>query len=567
VSFVSVNVTTDPDLLLDTAVDAISATLATNGYPGWSAADATLVVIVLNAVCQLIADGTLVASTAWPAIWRAFGTQLLNVPYTNGATASVLSTWTFTGPSPASGYDIPAGTGVTIGNLGFVSQSDYTSNPGDTTAIITLIATQPGTAYNGVGGVDTGYPTVQQQTGIDYVASVVTQGLTSNGQDQQTDTDYQNQLVATLQIYAVSVVNANDYPPAAQSDVAENATGVSVGRATSLDLYYPDGRALSTGGTTSPTVLSCSLTTSSNTVYYTGSGSQAPAIGATVVGTGVPSATTVVSATDSSFVMSAAATVTGAESLTISAMSGYGPVHLTCTANLTSSSATVAITTPSYYGAIPDIGARVTGAGVPNGTTVLGSPAPSSSSFTMSANASANETGETMTISSWTNVERCVTTFITDSEGNAQSAANMDALQAWYGTLREVGFLPFVTAPSYNTVYVSTTVHCLPSYDPASVAANVQTALISVLSPAAWGASGGPSTGSTVWLNSGAGFNLIRLNVLLGIVQNVPGVQYVPDGGLTLGFSASPTGTADLVMLGPAPLPATSVSTVLVSIV
>jgi hypothetical protein len=566
-SFVSVDTDSDPNQLLDDSVDGINTTLAANGFPGWNAADATLTIIVLYAFCQLIADGNTVAATAYPAIFRAFGTQLLRVPYGNGATASVLSTWTFTGPSPVGGYDIPANTNVLIGGLAFTTQSDYVSNVGDTSAVITLVATQSGTTYNNVGGVDLGYPTVQLQTGIDYVSTVVTQGITSNGQDQQTDSDYQNQLVSALALYAVSVVNSSDYPPAAQSNVAEDATGVAVGRATSLDLYYPDGRPLSTRGMNSPTTLTCTLTNGNATVYYVGTGTQVPQIGATVTGTGAPALATILSATDASFVMSAPATASGSETLTVSAMSGYGPVHLTCAGTLTSGSAVVSVLGSPYYAAIPDAGARVTGAGVPNGTTVLASPAPTASSFTMSASASATETNETLSISSWTNVERCVTTFITDAAGNQESAANMDALQTWFGTLREVGFLPFVTAPSYNEIYVSTQVHVLPNYDAASVAANVQSALLSVLSPAAWGTAGGASTGTTVWLNRGAGFNLIRLNVLIGIVQGVPGVQYIPDNGLTLGFTASPSGTADLTMTGPAPLPLASSSTILVSTV
>jgi hypothetical protein len=131
---------------------------------------------------------------------------------------------------------------------------------------------------------------------------------------------------------------------------------------------------------------------------------------------------------------------------------------------------------------------------------------------------------------------------------------------------REVSFDPFVEPPSYSTIYVSCQVSVLPGYDPSSAAAGVQAAIISYLSPATWGNPGAVSTGQSTWLNSGNGFNIVRFNSLIGVAESVPAVAYVPNGGLQLGFTASPSGTVDLLMPGPAPLPQSSTSTVLVQI-
>jgi hypothetical protein len=432
---------------------------------------------------------------------------------------------------------------------------------------------------------------------------------------------------------------AADFAAMVLSTIAENATGVVVGRATSIDGYYPDGRVLSTGGAGS-TIVSCTTVNASPTVTFpvTG-GNQVPRIGATVTGTGVPTATftattvlasnqlTAVSSfasvgvgtlvagtgipagasitaintgassatlsvpataagtgvtltptqtvaaipppTEATFTLSANATTSATNNLTFSSLSGYGPVHLTCVGTTTNASATIAVVTPPWPGAIADVGARVRGTGIPAGATVLAAPAPSVSSFTISANATSSNTGETITVSSWTTVQLADTTFVTDANGLALSAANMDALLTWLQGFRPQNWLVNLTAPSYSTIYVTFEVHVLAAYSPAAVLANCIAAVESYLSPASWGNPGTSSTGSTAWLNSGSGFNIVRYNKLLGIIESVPGVDYVPPGsaGLAIGFTASPSGTSDLTMPGPAPLPLSSGTTILGSTV
>ena len=113
-SFVSANIQTDPTALLDGAIDQVNSTLDANGYPGWTANDASLSVIIMGAVAQIAADDANVAATVVPAIFRAFGTQLCGITYQQGAYATVLSTWTFSAAAPTGGYLIPAGTVVII---------------------------------------------------------------------------------------------------------------------------------------------------------------------------------------------------------------------------------------------------------------------------------------------------------------------------------------------------------------------------------------------------------------------------------------------------------------------
>lgn len=555
---------TDPAVLLDTAIDGINATLTANGYPGWTANDATLAVMLLDTIAHMIADAEAGASVVLAAVFRAFGTQLFGIPYQQGAYATVLSTWTFTKPAPAGGYMINAGTAVIISGYTFYVQSTVVTAMGATNASVLLIASASGTLYNNLGGVSMPVASSDQ---IDWVAQIITLGVTSGGGDQETDGDYQNRLASVLQLQAPRPVVAADFAGMVLSDIARTATGVAVGRATSLDGYYPDGRVLSTGGA-GATVLSCTTVNASPNVTYGGSGSQVPTVAATVTGTGIPGGATVAASpapTESTFTLSANATVSATNNLTVGGMSGYGPVHLTCVGTTTNASAAITAVTPPYPGAIADVGARVRGTGIPAGAIVLASPAPTAAGFSISASAISTNAGATITVSSWTNVQLADTTFVTDVNGNALTAASMDALGAWLAGFRPQNWLVALTAPSYNTVYITCAVHALASYSATAVAANVQAALLSWLSPATWGNPGTSSTGATAWLNSGSGYNIVRYLKAVGVAENVPGCDYV--SSLTLAFTATPTTTTDLTMIGPAPLPLSTTSTIIVTTV
>lgn len=486
--FVSVSLSTDPTQLVDDGLVQINQTLAAAGYPGWTARDAQLAVIVMGVVAQWAADAASVASSVLPAVFRAFGTQLANIPYQQGVYASVQTTWVFTGPAPAGGYVIDTGRAMIISGQTFYVQTAVTTPAGATSAAVFVIAADTGQAYDGLGGIEAPV-TLNDQ--IDWVQSVTTIGYTSGGADQETDDDYQNKLVNVLQLQAPRPITAADHAAFVQSTTCAQATGVVVGRATALDAYYPAPRTISGGGT--------------------------------------------------------------------------APASMTATGTTTSASTSVTSLTPFYPGAIPDIGAVVTGAGIPAGTTVAQTPAPTATAFTLSSAATASGSGVVLTIGAFRNVPRAVTTFVTDILGNPLTAVSMDALQAWLASYREANFLEFVQAPSYSQTYVSAQIQVLPGYAPTAVTQNVQNALLVYLNPATWGNPTGPTTGSQAWLNSGQGFNVVRFNKVLGLVENTPGVDYVPNGALTLGFAAAPAGVSDLTMPGPAPLPTSTAATIVVT--
>lgn len=171
-------------------------------------------------------------------------------------------------------------------------------------------------------------------------------------------------------------------------------------------------------------------------------------------------------------------------------------------------------------------------------------------------------------ITSEHNKERYVTTWVTLANGEPMSTPDMEQIEAWLKSLVEVNFEPLVRAPNYTTVYVTAKVHALPNYSSEAVIANCKAAVEAYLSPEKWGNPESSTTGSNSWLNEGAGFNIVRYNQIIGALQAARGVAYVFAGseGLKIGTTASPSGTSDITMTGPAPLPKTVAGGVIVTV-
>lgn len=240
-----------------------------------------------------------------------------------------------------------------------------------------------------------------------------------------------------------------------------------------------------------------------------------------------------------------------------SAIDGYDPTVTTFTGTTTNSSTTLS-SVSSFTGI--SAGSILTGVAIPTGTTVV-SINTGASTLLMSAAATGNHTAESITSTGSYGNERTVTVFVTDTAGTALSSPAMTALDTWLQGYREVNFLVYVIAPTYTPIYVTFEVKVLPGYDSASVVAAAETAVLGYLNPATWGASATRSVQK--WLNTTQGFNVVRWNKLLAVIENVPGVDYCPSGsaGLSIGLSASPSGTSDLTLGGPAPLPSSNLTT------
>lgn len=305
-SFVDVQLQTDPAAMVDGAIDSLTAQFAGMGIVGWTPNDASLAIIMLSVIAQMAVDVAIVAAQVPAAIFRKFGTALVGIPYLQGATATVLTTWTAV---DTVGYTLSSGTYVTLNNMGFYVQADTTIPPGSSTATnVLLVAVENGVKYNLLTG-----PAVLVDA-LDWVSSVTVIGQTSGGQDQETDDDYQNRLAAQLTLQAPRPITAHDhqvfilsFPPALGTDQQE------VGRAVAIDGYDPTAT-----GTFSATRTSGSPTLS----VVTGGVSANVGAGTAISGTGIPALTTVLVNNGATITMSANAS-SSAAGMTVTATGLY----------------------------------------------------------------------------------------------------------------------------------------------------------------------------------------------------------------------------------------------------
>jgi hypothetical protein len=243
---------------------------------------------------------------------------------------------------------------------------------------------------------------------------------------------------------------------------------------------------------------------------------------------------------------------------------GYNPGTTALTGTTTEHSTTLSEVS-SFTGLTA--GSELEGVAIPLHTTVI-SVNEGAKTLVMSVEASATHSKEAVnSIGSYGN-ERCVCTFVTDVQGKELSAEAMGALEGWLESHREIGFITPVREPSYSEVYCTVKCHILPAYEEASVIASVKSALEAYLNPSTWANPEHSSTGANAWLNRVQGFNIVRWNSLVGLIESVPGVGYVFPGseGLKTGFSASPSGTVDLTLYGPAPLAKTKAANLVVTV-
>ena len=166
--------------------------------------------------------------------------------------------------------------------------------------------------------------------------------------------------------------------------------------------------------------------------------------------------------------------------------------------------------------------------------------------------------------------QRTVTVFVLGKKGAALTTPQRETLKRYLEERREMNYKIYVEPPNYNEVQITATVHCLPGYTESAVVANVKTALENYLSPENWGNPNGTATGSQTWLNATQAFGVVRYNQILGVIESVAGVAYVPSGssGLAIGLKEAPgTKTADLTLEGPAPLTETKAASIKVTAV
>lgn len=142
------------------------------------------------------------------------------------------------------------------------------------------------------------------------------------------------------------------------------------------------------------------------------------------------------------------------------------------------------------------------------------------------------------------NNEKMVAVAVVSEQGIALSAPVKAQVDTYLQSMREINFIVNVIDPTFTVINVTFQVVALPGYDLLDLEARCEAAVTSYLTPATW--AGGGEDPPTWRTNS----NVVRYLEVAEVLNRVDGVNYVPQGQLTING-----GTVDVVLAGVAPLP------------
>ncbi len=344
--YINLPVVTDSDVLIQQAIANIQ-----DAIPGWVPREGNLEVLLIEQIALLVAEAATVASDVPDTIFAYFG-SLVGVNPLPGASETIKVLWTLANPAAGSpGYQIPAGTiaGFYFSGAAYQFQTvqDVLIPTGSKTATVTMQAIIPGVAYDldtlaasstlnlATQFLNTEYPDPLIST-IQLTATPATDTTLVRGVDPETTPAYLDRLNTELQLLAPRPITPNDY-----SFFAQNVA--SVFRALSFDGVNPFANLLSSASanmTTAPT--SASAPTGWTAV---GDGTNVPVL--STPGTAPANyleVTTSAAAPLANGVL-AAATLTGATTLTYTV--GSGPALAT---GLSASTPAVIMITDSTNG-------------------------------------------------------------------------------------------------------------------------------------------------------------------------------------------------------------------------
>jgi len=228
-AYISYPIESNPQLLLAAAYAYIQ-----DRSPAWAPHDANLDTWILQAVASQASDLRELATDVPDAIFRYFGATILGIPPQDATTAIVTSTWT---AIDVLGHLIPGGTLVGIRDnagvlRGFRTLNDISIIPGlsmTDEGEVTLIADEAGLASDGIGGEDIEAEIIDP---LEFVNTVILNGLTAGGADAEGLDDYTTRLSEYMRGLSTRPITAEDW-----SRFIINYPGVYRGLA--LDGYNP----------------------------------------------------------------------------------------------------------------------------------------------------------------------------------------------------------------------------------------------------------------------------------------------------------------------------------------
>jgi hypothetical protein len=197
--FVDIPIEVSAEDMADDAVDNLQQT-----WDGWEPAEGDAEVILIETLAPLAESAARAVSVVLPAIFRSYGTKLLNVVYVDGAPAQTTITIQLVDTDV---HQLDEGSEFEIDGVAFSTNADISNAAGtDVLAGVEVFATEDGTVHNGLTGV-----TTSPISAMAFVESFTVDTPTAGGIDPQDDLDYQSDLSQQLQLQAKTLVTARDY--------------------------------------------------------------------------------------------------------------------------------------------------------------------------------------------------------------------------------------------------------------------------------------------------------------------------------------------------------------------
>lgn len=212
-TYIDFGLETDPDAVAQIAYDNM-ALLA----PGWLPIPGEVDTWLLQAVARIAAETRDVTGLVAQGIFSWWGQQILGITPLGGAPASAPATFTMI---DTAGHTVPAGTIVILtDSVGvqwpFEVAADVVVTPGSSTGTGSLIASDTGSAQNGItAGV------AQMSESLAFVQSVSTTAGTTGGTDAESDDAYLARLRDEVTLLAPRPIVPKDFAILARSASAE----------------------------------------------------------------------------------------------------------------------------------------------------------------------------------------------------------------------------------------------------------------------------------------------------------------------------------------------------------
>jgi hypothetical protein len=601
-SYVSLPIETEPQDLLDEMI-----TFLQDALPGWEPHEGNLEVVVLAAAAQIAAEIRELATDVPGSIFRYYGETILGLPPALAQSASISSTWTMVDDA---GYTIPVGTLVAIpatgdSSIAFEVIEEVSVLAGATvteTGEVTLVAVQPGTVGNDLGG------SAALLDPLDFVASVAVVGTSTAGVDGESDDAYQDRLSALLQLLAPRPIVAADFAvlaqtvPGVERALAIDAGDVVIGEVNEIQsvdirgaiggtftLTYAGQTTAAISYNASAALIRAALESLSNispgdvavsggpantaVVYVEFTGALAATDVAQITGSGTNLITAQVNERQMVFV-NPGQPASGTFTLTFSgqttaaiawnASAATVQAALEALSNIAPGDVAVSIDPASgayfvdfigaYLGTnvgqmtadgsgLPGAGSSVTVSTIRNGSTTTG----------MAVATATTQVGGDIVAPQ----ERTVVVASVDASGEPSSNTIKNDVIDLLAARREVNFVVLVIDAGYSTIKVTAAATALPGYDPIQVQAAAEAALADYLSPANWGQP--PYGDKRAWVKE----DTVYRGELYTVLNAVEGLDVVTT--LTLAKGAGALGTADVTLDGQAPLTRPGAITVTVS--